>query len=78
MKQLYLTKFLSEVVLNATTPPISAASYSDAWKIVDAQDFVIFSQDPDNSTNLLTEELKFVGAPQSMYKWIQGSNFAKQ
>jgi len=74
MKQLYLTKFLSEVVLNATTPPISAASYSDAWKIVDAQDFVIFSQDPDNSTNLLTEELKFVGAPQSMYKWIQGSN----
>jgi len=86
MKKMFLTKFMSEVILNTVTPPSSIANYTDSWTTTGAQDFVLFAQDTDlgdlstsaddtiASANLSSKELKFVPLLQTLNKWQTEEN----
>ena len=86
MKKMFLTKFMSEVVLSTSTPPSSAESYTDSWTAAGAQDFVLFAQDTDlgdlstsaddtiTSATLSSKELKFVPLLQTLDKWQTEEN----
>jgi hypothetical protein len=86
MKKMFLTKFMSEVVLSTTTPPSSVGSYTDSWTATGAQDFVLFAQDTDlgdlstsaddaiASATLSSKELKFVPLLQTLNKWQTEEN----
>ena len=86
MKKMFLTKFMSEVVLTTVTPPKPIESYSDSWTNIIAQDFVLFAQDTDlgdlstseddtiAAASLSNKKLKFVPLIQTLNKWQEEDN----